>query len=406
MLTKHTGFMHRRSILTLCLGVMLASCRTPTPPSALLALVEETRQAYAPDKRVALFDLRLERDGRRWLLTGETNLPQAAQALQEQLDALGLSAELRLQILPDTSLQGKTFALVNLSACNIRAEPRHAAELATQALLGTPLRVYKAKDSWYLVQTPDGYLGWLDEGGLTLLTQAEFEAWQAAEKAVYLPELGLALAQPQSEAQPVSDLLAGNILRLEGAVGSYARLGFPDGRIAFVPLAHLMNFSDWLASRQPTPENIIQSAFAFLGRPYLWGGTSGKGVDCSGFTKMAFFLNGLQLPRDASQQVHVGQAIETDTSLVNLLPGDLLFFGRPATAEQTERITHVGIYLGEGKMIHASGAVMVESLRRGDPDFSEYRLSSFVRARRMLSGIGENGVLPIARIPIYNQGLN
>jgi gamma-D-glutamyl-L-lysine dipeptidyl-peptidase len=399
--------MNKPFLYFMVLSISHTACKTieQAPPPELMSVVEEVRQAYAPDKRVALFDINLEQAQGQWRLAGETNLPEARQELEARLKATGIKAQQEINLLPDSSLQGKIYALVNLSACNIRSEPKHAAELATQAMLGTPLRVYKARGSWYLVQSPDGYLGWLDEGGLSLMSAPELKAWQQAEKVVYLPDMGLARAQPSPDALPVSDLLAGNILKLTGSQSGFAQVQYPDGRTAYIPQADLMAYSAWLDSRQPTAENIIESAFSFMGRPYLWGGTSGKGVDCSGFTKMAFFLNGLQLPRDASQQVHVGQAVETDTTLVNLLPGDLLFFGRKANAEQSERITHVGIYLGDGKMIHASGAVTVESLRRGEPDFSEYRLQSFVRARRMLSGIGENGVLPIAEVPLYNQTL-
>jgi cell wall-associated NlpC family hydrolase len=108
------------------------------------------------------------------------------------------------------------------------------------------------------------------------------------------------------------------------------------------------------------------------------------------------------LPRDASQQVHTGVEVETDTTFSNLLPGDLLFFGRKATADKPEKITHVAIYQGDGAIIHASGQVREESLRRGDSTFTEYRLTSFVRAKRMLvDQPTEYGILPLAEVPGY-----
>jgi cell wall-associated NlpC family hydrolase len=98
------------------------------------------------------------------------------------------------------------------------------------------------------------------------------------------------------------------------------------------------------------------------------------------------------LPRDASQQVHVGMEINTDQSLKGLKQGDLLFFGRKATKENKEKITHVAIYMGGGKIIHSSGKVKIESLKRGDSDFNEYRLNTFVRAKRPLEKFNEYGI--------------
>ncbi|MCB0554004.1 MAG: C40 family peptidase [Phaeodactylibacter sp.] len=381
----------------------LAACQPEKEniPPALTELIEQLRQAHAPDKRVALFNVTVERSGQQWLVTGETNLPEALQELEEGLKATGIKTQQEVRLLPDTSLQGKIYGVVRLSASNIRSEPRHSAELATQAMLGAPLRVYKETDGWFLVQTPDGYLSWLDDGGFTPMTKAAFGQWQSAPKVVFLPDMGFAYAAPATSAPIVSDLLAGNILQLAEKKEGFAEVRFPDGRIAFIPDNQVMDYKAWLDSRQPDAGHILETAYTFMGRPYLWGGTSGKAVDCSGFTKTVFFLNGLQLPRDASQQVHVGQAVETDTTLVNLQPADLLFFGRKATEELPEKITHVAIYLGDGKIIHSSGAVKVESMRRGEPGFTEYRLLSFVRARRMLSGIGENGVIPVAAAPLY-----
>ncbi len=126
-------------------------------------------------------------------------------------------------------------------------------------------------------------------------------------------------------------------------------------------------------------------------------------MDCSGFTKSIFYLNGLELPRDASQQVHIGEEINTDTTLKNLMTGDFIFFGNKKTAAQKEKITHVAIYLGDGKIIHASDRVQIESLKRSDPDFTEKRLISMVRAKRMLQNIGKNGVIKLVEHPIYNH---
>ncbi|MBK8703794.1 MAG: C40 family peptidase [Saprospiraceae bacterium] len=377
------------SALALTLWVLPATGQ----PAQLDELIAEVRSRYAPDKRTAVFDIKAGKDSlSNWYLTGETNQPKALDELLAKSRQKGLAPESRVVLLPAASLEGHHWGVVSLSACNIRSQPRHAAELATQSTLGTALRVLKREGGWYLVQTPDDYLGWLDDGGFALLDSAGYERWQAAPKVVYLPDMGFARQSPSADAPFVSDLLAGNILLDLGREGAFAKIGFPDGRQAYVPAADVVLYPQWLYTRQPTVENILATAHRFMGRPYLWGGTSGKGVDCSGFTKTVFYLNGLLLPRDASQQVHTGIDIPADTTLANLQPGDLLFYGRHATADTPEKVTHVAIYLGNGQIIHGSGAVKVESMRRGDPTFVEDRLGTYLRGRRVLEEPEKYGV--------------
>ncbi|MBI5914092.1 MAG: C40 family peptidase [Bacteroidetes bacterium] len=365
-------------------------------------IAEEVRQAFAPDKRVALFRIDTIMVGQPLVVRGETNLPEAKAQFFEKMTAAGIAFTDSLLLLPAADLEGKDLGVVNVSVCNMRSEPKHSAELATQALLGATLRVWKRQGDFFLVQSPDDYFGWVDDGGFSSMDSVEYQKWVVSAKAICLHDYVFAYAMPDENAPKVSDLLAGNMVQVIENQGVFTKIAFPDGRTGFVKTNHLMPLGIWLDSRQPDAAHLLASAGEMMGRPYLWGGTSGKGVDCSGFTKMAFFLNGLQLPRDASQQVHIGETVETDTTLANLQPGDLLFFGRKATPEKKEKITHVAIYLGDGSIIHASDRVKVESLRRGAPDFNENRLKSLVRCKRVIGQEGRNGVLRVADSPFYN----
>ncbi len=365
-------------------------------------IAEEVRQEFAPDKRVALFLIDTIYSGKTLEIHGETNLPAAKNSFFDKLKLAGIAFSDSLVLLPSSGLQGKNFGVVNVSVCNFRSEPKHSAELATQALLGATLRVWKKDGDFYLVQSPDDYFGWLDDGGLQLMTEAELGNWANSVRGIVTKDCVFAYEKPAENSAKMTDLITGDILQIIDNQGFFVKISMPDGRTGFVKKEDIMSLGAWLDSRQPTADNIINTAREMMGRPYLWGGTSGKGMDCSGFTKMTYFLNGIQLPRDASQQVNVGESVETDTSsLKNLQPSDLLFFGRKATPEKKERITHVAIYLGGGKIIHASDRVKIESLVRGDSSFVEDRLKSFVRSKRVLGQEGKNGVIRLVDSPYY-----
>jgi len=304
-----------------------------------------------------------------------------------------------LTVLPSAELEGQHSGIVNLSVCNIRSAPKHSAELATQALLGTPLKVWKKQDGFFLVQTPDGYLGWLDAGGFVLISDAGMHDWTASDRVIITAGFGFVLDSSTAGSSKVSDLVAGDILKKTGQSGSYTAVAFPDGRTGFVASSSLLPFREWLETRSFDAAHILATAHEMMGRPYLWGGTSGKGMDCSGFTQTVYFLNGILLQRDANQQALTGGELAADTTFQNLLPGDLLFFGRPASGDLPEKIWHVAIYEGSGKIIHASERVKVESLRRGDAAFNEERLNTYVRASRILSSAGANGIMAVKELP-------
>lgn len=375
--------------ITLILLVIGLGCaeQTAKEDKGFSEQIDQIRLKYAPDKRVAIFNVSYANG----IIRGETNLPEA----KEQL-----TNEIRSRSLTDSVvLLTPSIGFVNVSVCNIRSEPRHSAELSTQSLMGTPLKIYKEQNGWYYVQTPDGYLGWLDDGGLVQINPERYAAWKRSEKVVVNTPFDFIYAD--LEKNRVSDVVEGNILEAGAQIDGYRMVRLPDGRSGMIDAANIVTYQEFITLKEPLLGNILQTAHQFMGRPYLWGGTSGKGMDCSGFTKTVFYLNGLELPRDASQQVNVGLEVPTDTTLQNLIAGDLIFFGTKGNNDQRERITHVAMYLGKGKIIHASDRVQIESLKRGDPDFAEGRLKSMVRAKRMLENLGENGVRKLEDHPMY-----
>lgn len=372
------------------LGII--SCSAPSVEPDGRQIIADFQSEVAPDRRVAVWDLTFENDS----LKGETDRLTALNELIDKLDQSGIQFTDAVTRLPDQALQGKTKAVVTISVANIRSQPRHSAELATQALMGTPLTVLKGDGSWYLVQTPDQYISWVDQAGIQLMTEQELENWHAQNKVVFTPLTGHVWNNPMEE-EMVSDLVAGDILTALDTDRDWIQVQLPDGRSGFVKASQLLPWEEWISSRETSVENLIATAKSMLGVPYLWGGTSIKGMDCSGFTKTIFYLNGQVIPRDASQQINEGEEVDTDKNWENLQVGDLLFFGEKATADRKERVVHVGMWIGNNEFIHSRGRVRISSFDPQSPNYDEYELNRYLRTKRIVNQKSD-GVLSVSEI--------
>ncbi|SDS36329.1 SH3 domain-containing protein [Gramella sp. MAR_2010_147] len=354
-------------------------------------IIAQVDEQYAPDNRVALFDIESHQNGDTYVLKGESNLPEAVQELKSKMESQDLKFTDSIQLLPDDkTLEGKTLGVVKISVANLRDKPKHSAQLVTQATLGMPLNVFKKDGGWYYVQTPDGYLGWVDYGGIANKTKEEFSEWKSAEKLIYLEAFGNSFQEARSDSQSISDLVAGDILELLSEQNGFYKVKYPDGREAFISKAEAQPYQDWLTSLDMEKEDLVETSKKLMGLPYLWGGTSPKGVDCSGFTKTVYFLNGMVLPRDASQQVHTGKLIDTTRNFEKLIPGDLLFFGRPATDSTSERVVHVGMWIGDNQFIHSMGDVHISTMDTTSSDFDEYNYDRYLRSKRVFNEEDKN----------------
>lgn len=381
----------RHSVLFIIGLLICFGCKEDPNKALSVAEVQlsKIKAEYAPDKRVALFDVKAEKHEGSYILKGESNLPEAMAALKNRLEADSIPYIDSVQVLPSDKLGKMTRAIVNISVANLRSNPGHSSELATQATLGTVLNVYKQKENWFYVQTPDKYLAWVDEGGVVLVDEQSAENWRDDEKIIYLKTYGHAFQDSQFDGAVISDLTAGGLLSVVRNSDDNFMVRFPDGRNAYVRKNEARPYSDWLETLSPTNENLVATGKTLMGVPYLWGGTSTKGVDCSGFTKTVFFLNGMVIPRDASQQVHTGMAIDSTRNFDVLQRGDLLFFGRKATDSTKEKVVHVGMWIGNKEFIHASGKVRVSSIDKLSPNYDEYNLNRYLRTKRVFKQEGK-----------------
>lgn len=372
---------------------------------SLNIIIKEVKDKYAPDKRTAIFDITVNLEKKDLILIGETNIPEAKEELMEIIKTQKIKIKDEIHNLPDEELGDQIYGIVNLSVANLRSEPKHPAELATQALLGTIVKIFKYQNGFYRIQTPDEYISWVDEDGIVPVNIEQLFDWNSNQKIIYIKDYGFAYTEPDEKSQRVSDLVIGNILIKIGEDGIYYKVQFPDKRIAYVNKDEAELVENWLQKAKPTQENIVETAKSFMGIPYLWGGTSAKGMDCSGFTKTVYFLNGVILDRDASQQVNQGILVDTENSLDSLQNGDLLFFGIKETEKSKERITHVGIYIGGLEFIHEAGFVKINSFDKSKDNFSKFRLNHFIRAKRIITSLNKNGVVMIKNSKYYNGDL-
>jgi hypothetical protein len=347
-------------------------------------VIDHIKSDLAPDKRTAIFYIEHRIEGNSLYLNGEVSEAKFKNVLMEVLKSKFKYKIIdEIIVLPDKKLGKKTFGIINNSVANIRSKPEHPAELATQAILGTPVKVLKSQGAWYLIQTPDSYLGWLDHDGVELLTSEEFTNWSKQPKVIYTDIYGLIKDTENNEV--ISDIVYGAIISLVSESDGYYIVEFPDGRRGRINKISAINYDSWLTELSFSTNSILHTAKGMIGFPYLWGGTSIKGIDCSGFTKTIFFMHGLILPRDANQQSLIGEDIQFYHEFSKVLPGDLIFFGLKLNDGKNERITHVAIYLGDKQFIHSSGRVRIDSFDKSHPNYNDYRYSTILRIKRILT---------------------
>jgi gamma-D-glutamyl-L-lysine dipeptidyl-peptidase len=270
----------------------------------------------------------------------------------------------------------EVFGLVTISVANLRALPRHQSELKSQALLGEKLRILRERRIWLLIETLQGYRGWVERESLELNSE-KISCWHSLPLLIVQSRIDLLR---DNHKKPVADVVAGNVVAKIAVRKDQTEIAFPDGRRGYLPTSSLVPLSV-AHRRKPVAQRICATAMEFLGVPYLWGANSTKAVDCSGFVKLVLGLNGISTPRDAHQQSVIGKNIKFKGDWKVFAPADLLIFGRKRL---DGRIHHIGIYLGKGKYIHASNRVRLNSLDAADPLFEPERLRQLIGARRIL----------------------
>lgn len=274
------------------------------------------------------------------------------------------------------------------SVGTLHSSPSYASEIVTQVLLGSVVDIVEVSGDWRKIETSDKYSGWI-RGSVATVDETELNNYLDNPKIIVTSLVTCSHESADVSSITVSDLVVGDILSLIGEELDFYEVAYPDGRIGFVKKDCAERLSDWKESIVLTRDNIVSTSFRFLGVPYLWGGTSYKGLDCSGLTKTVYMLNGVNLPRDASQQVEKGVLVDTEGNFDDLLKGDLLFFGTKECDGLPEKVVHVAIYIGDKRFIHASDYVRINSFDPQDSLFDEFNANRYLRAKRYI----EDGVV-------------
>jgi hypothetical protein len=228
------------------------------------------------------------------------------------------------------------FGICNLAIIPLRIEPSDRSEIVSQVLFGEHFEILEQFKQWSKIKLQfDNYEGWVDSKQYQIISESEFD--QLSEDVIVLnADLLEYITGPNNLLLPIP--LGSSLSFLSHSDINSTNFNFEGTKISGIK-----------------PKNcILNTAFMYLNAPYLWGGKTPFGVDCSGFTQMVYKLNGYKLLRDASQQALQGEAL---SFIEESEPGDLAFFDN-----EEGNIIHVGIIMEDNYIIHASGKVRIDRL--------------------------------------------
>ena len=259
------------------------------------------------------------------------------------------------------------------SVVDLRRAPQHTSELITQAIMGETMTRLESIGDWYFVRMEDDYHGWVRSWSVAEAARSDIEDHFERANARVEVNVGYLLSTVEPNSIPVTDLVSGTRVEILSSEGKYSYIRAPGGKAGYFP-------SDSLGpvkKEETCRADIVERAGKFLGIPYVWGGTSAKGFDCSGLVKRVYMMEGIDLPRDADQQTSAGEPISLE-KIDTARPADLLFFA------DGDKITHVGIALGGGRFIHSYGDVRINSYMEEDPLYEEKLAKKLVFGRSII----------------------
>lgn len=231
-----------------------------------------------------------------------------------------------------------SFGICNIAITPMRAEPSSKSEMVSQLLFGEMFQLHEIDNEWWFIKSlHDNYMGWADKRQLMPLTDKAFEKLSGV-KPLYTSD--------------IVQLIYNQNLKRYIPIVFGSTIPYLNDSIFYIDEMKYTYEGDVFPGSGATVQSVVDAAQIYLNAPYLWGGRSPFGIDCSGFIQMVFKTNGVLLPRDAHQQAQQG---ETVNFISDARPGDVVFFDNNEGV-----IIHTGLIIGKNKIMHASAAVRID----------------------------------------------
>ena len=284
---------------------------------------------------------------------------------------------LKLKFLPSAALTYK-YGIGNAGVSPLYSKPSNKVEQISQVVFGEAFDILEVSDDeeWYHIRLhKDGYIGWLNKNPIVLLDNKRLANYFKAEKIEIVTKFADVFSLPDKESPVLRGVFLGAELAAHGRQKGWIKVVLPDGN------------TGWLNEKQcrtvesdfENPKDLVKFAKTLLGVPYIWGGRSSFGIDCSAYTQVIYKMCGYQIPRDSNLQIKAG--IDAGTDFKKLVAGDLLFFRNPEG-----RVVHVAMYTGKDMdFIHASGFVKINSLNKNSKLYDDRLSKMFFGARRIIN---------------------
>ena len=351
-------------------------------------LVERIRREYVADGRLKYADLRVEQRPETVAIAGVVLERPDAEFLLGRLSAKAPGVNWRDETSTLVSGPDYTWAINSRAVVDVRRDATTGSERVTQLIFGERIEVLRRVADWAFIRASDGYLGWVRSEPLAVCTPEAAREWVSSTTHLVRQPLAACYADASGEPhQQIMLLPFGAPVHVDGADGAYRRIRVPGSRGRWVPATDLLPVNELWHTGITGLQTVVNWAQALVGVPYLWGGKTPFGYDCSGMCQMFFSMIGVHIRRDADQQFAEGQAVAFE----EVEFGDLLFFDTSAsdadlaTNLKELRVSHVALALDGQDFLHASsagGGVVRGSFDTHSPWYTPTFRLRFLGARR------------------------